>query len=67
MVGGPDGTSQRNVRFEVKSRFFQEVTSSEELRAFPPSKLAVCFLHAVEEVTEELIPEKHKACGEGSL
>lgn len=32
-----------------------------------PSRLAVCLLHVVEEVTEELIPEEHEASGQGSL
>lgn len=34
---------------------------------FWPSRLAVCLLHVVEEVTEELIPEEHEASGQGSL
>lgn len=34
---------------------------------FRPSRLAVCLLHVVEEVTEELIPEEHEASGQGSL
>lgn len=44
----------------TRSHFFREATSR-------PSRPAVCFLHVVEEVTEQLIPEEHKTGGEGSL
>lgn len=50
------------------SSFFQEVACGERPQAtFRPSGLAVCRPHAVEEVTEELVPEEHEAGGERSL
>lgn len=64
----PRSASQCNTRWQIKSSFFQEVASGHRPQAtFRPSRLAVCLLHVVEEVAEELIPEEHEAGGEGSL
>lgn len=52
----------------VDQAFFTRAPPGKDLRPpFLPSRLAVCLLHVVEEVTEELVPEEHKAGGEGSL
>lgn len=51
----------------VDQVLLQEVAQGETSGHLPAPRLAVRLLHAVEEVTEELVPEEHEAGGEGSL
>lgn len=54
-------------RSPIESYFRRWLRGEAEGHHPAPGWLAVCLLHALEEATEELVPEEHEAGGEGRL